>query len=385
MTYAQFPFFARRDGVAFFLFGCLVGLLAGGTFPRNVEAQQGPSLRSVERPIQVTVDPTYQRYERTDGQALTQVSTHLALQVPINTQLTVEAQAGVARMGGGGLHQVQGLTDATGRILYAQPLGDGSLVFSARVNVPVGKQRLDTAAVRTTRQIGQNYYDFPVSSFSRGLSVSPRVTWAYPVTDRLAVGVGVGYQHHRGFQPQAGQEGDYVPGDGIRVNGGADYKLAETSAIGIDVAMKRYAADRLNGARQFEAGTRMSGTLRYLHRSGFTTVRGVLRYANWEESEFGYQFGRGPRRGQVIPSHAMALSSLQVRLREGIRLSVRLSGHRYAQTIREGSQGDAKTVGRAYLSPAFDLGRTLTLSPHGQVTYGSYFGFGGGVRIVGAF
>jgi hypothetical protein len=327
----------------------------------------------------------YQRYESADGQVLTEMSTRLTAQVPITTRLTVEARAGIARMDGQSLTQVQGLTDATARVMYAQPTGEGSVVFSARVNAPVGKQRLDEQALSTTRLISQNYYDFRVTSFSRGLSVSPQVTWAYPVTDRLAIGIGAGYQHQRGFRPRADMDDPYVPGDGLGANGGVDYKVTENSALGLDVAFKRYRPDQLGGVRQFDAGSRIAGTLRYLHRSGFTTIRGVLQYANWEESEFGYQIGEGPTRGQVIPSHAMALASYQTRFQEGIRFSVRVSGHRYAETIREGPQGDAKTVGRAYVSPSFGIGETLTLAPHGQVTYGSYLGFGGGLRIEGTF
>jgi hypothetical protein len=335
--------------------------------------------------VRIAIDPTYQRYESVGGEELTQLSTYLTAQVPITSRLTVEGQAGVARMGGGRLPNVQGLTDATGRVMYAQPIGEGSLVLSTRINAPVGKQNLDTAAVRTTQRISQNYYDFRVSSFSRGLSVSPRVTWAYPVSDRLAIGIGVGYQHYRGFRPQARLESDYVPGDGIGVNSGADYKLTETSALGVDLAVKRYGADQLGGSRQFDAGTRVAGTLRYLQRSGFTTIRGVLRYTNWEESKYLYQIDDGPQRGQVIPSHAMALASYQTRILEGIRLSVRASGHRYTATIQEGGRGDAKTVGRVHISPSVEVGEIFTLAPHGQVTYGSYLGLGGGLRIEAAF
>jgi hypothetical protein len=81
----------------------------------------------------------------------------------------------------------------------------------------------------------------------------------------------------------------------------------------------------------------------------------------------------------------MALASYQTRFQEGIRLLVRVSGHQYMATIQDGPRGDAKTVGRMYVSPSFDLGETLTLAPHGRVTYGSYLGFGGGLRIEGTF
>lgn len=345
----------------------------------QARAQTGPTLRSVDRAVEIALDPTYQYYETEQGRGLTQASSRLTASVPVGQRFTVEARAGYARTGGDRLSQVGGLTDAVGRLRYDRPLGEGSVVASATVNAPAGKEQLSPDALRTMRFVSQNFYDFAVSSYSRGLSVAPRVTWAVPVTDRLAVGIGAGYQYQRGFEPRANR-GEYVPGNGAGVNAGVDYKLTRTSALGVDVAYRRYGPDRFEGARSFEAGARISGTLRYLFRAGFTTVRAVARYANWEESTFGYRAG-GPDRGPIVPSHALLLGSVQTRLSEAIDLRVRASGHRYAETLRARSKG----VGRLFLSPAFEVAEGLTLAPHTAVSYGSYLGLGGGLRIEGEF
>lgn len=355
-----------------------------GLGEQAVHAQNGPSLRSVDRPLRVAVDPTYQYYETEDEQTLTELSTHLTASVPIGQRFTVQAQAAYAQMdaeqlGNQPTTQVRGVTDATGRVMYARPVGEGSLVMSAAVNVPTGKSKLDPDELGTTGVISQNFYDFRVSSFSRGLTVAPRVTYAVPINDRVAVGIGAGYQHQRGFQPQAGR-GEYVPGDGLGVNGGLDYRLTDASALGVDLAFKRFAADQRAGQDRFDAGSRISGTLRYIVRSGFTTVRAVARYANWEESEFGYRSGDAER-GQVIPSHAMLLGSYETRLTERTDLEVRASGHRYAETI----QSDQKLFGRASVAPSFELTEQVIVAPHGTATYGSHFGAGGGIRLEGRF
>lgn len=348
---------------------------------QHATAQEGPSLRSVDRPVQVALNPVYQYYETSSGQELTELSTKLSASVPIGQRFTVQARAGYARMGGGdNLAQVRGLTDAEGRVTYARPTGDGSIVFSATVSAPTGKQKLSGEELTTTRIISRNFYDFEVTSFSRGLSISPQVTWAFPVNDRFAVGVGAGYKHQRGFRPRADLNSDYVPGDGIGGNAGFDYQVTETSALGVDVSFRRYAADKVNGNPRFDAGTRISGTARYLVRSGFTTIRVLGRYANWEKSEFGYQFGDAER-GQIIPSHAMLLGSYKTRLTEIIDLRVRASGHHYAETI----QADRKILGRVYASPSFELTDQIALAPHGTASYGSYLGLAGGLRILGQF
>lgn len=371
----------------------IVGLLlaVGSGFNvclQQAQAQGGPTLRSVDKPVRVALDPTYQYYETEEGQVLNQLSTQLTASVPVGQRVQVQARAGYAQMGGEGLKDVGGLTDAKGRVSYAQPVGEGSVVISATVNAPVGKQKLDSESVATTLWMGQNLYDFRVTSFSRGLSVSPQMTWAFPVSDRWAVGLGAGYQHQRGFRPQADMQADYVPGDGVGANGGFDYKVTETSAVGLDLAYKRYRPDRLGGDRRFRAGNRLAGTVRYLHRSGFTTIRAVGRYASWEESEFGYQFGAdSPDRGQVIPSHGMTQVTYQGRMVDDVggggplRMEVRISGHWYGSTVRS----DETLFGRVGVSPSIAVTDGVTIAPHGRFTYGSYLGVGGGLRVEGEF
>lgn len=358
--------------------GCL-GSTAG--IVPQVHAQ-GPSLQSDRQPIQVSVDPTYQYYETDGGRVLTQLSTYLSAYVPVTQRVGIQARAGYARMGGDDLKQVHGPTDVSGRITYAQPVGEGSVVFLVRANAPTGKQHLTPDEAATTRPISQNFYDFRVSSFSRGTSIAPQVTWAVPLSERFVVGVGASYQYQRGFQPQAGFTSDslYTPGDGVKVNGGVDYKITEGSAIGVNGTFRRYEEDTVNGQPRFDAGNQFSGTLRYLRQSGFTSIRVVARYSTWEESRFGFRVGN-PAQGQVIPEHGMLLGSYSTRLTDAVDLSVRTSGHWYGETL----QSDQKIVGRLYLSPSFELDEMITLSPHGTAAYGSYLGLGGGVRVTGRF
>ena len=372
---------ARPPQLATLLVGVGLLMFAFGSTSDAQAQTEGPSLRDTRRPVQVAIDPTYQYYETSNGQVLTQLSTWLTAVVPVTQQLTVQARAGYARMGGDGLLQIRGPTDVVGKVTYARQLADASVVLSVAANAPTGKQELTTQELQTTRPISQNFYDFRVTSFSRGLSVSPQVTVAYPITDRFAVGIGGGYQYQGGFRPQASLESDYVPGNGIGVNAGADYKITNSSALGIDIAYRRYGEDTVGGTPQFEAGSRMAGTLRYLLRSQFTTVRAVLRYARWEESKFGLRGGQLQRQGQILPPHGLALVSYQTRLMEGVRVSARLSGHVYRETI----SGGQKSFGRAYVAPSFEIGELVTIEPHGTFTYGSYLGLGGGVRVAGSF
>jgi hypothetical protein len=75
------------------------------------------------------------------------------------------------------------------------------------------------------------------------------------------------------------------------------------------------------------------------------------------------------------------MGSYRAPITDRIGIRARLSGHHYAETI----QADAKILGRAYVSPSFEFGDAVTLAPHGTVTYGSYLGVGGGLRVQGEF
>jgi len=379
MSDAIFRSHASKALVASLLIGLIAGMLG---VAQEVRGQsEGPSLRSTERPIRVALDPTYQYVETENGRVLNELSSRLTAFVPIADRFGVRAGIGYAQMGQNtNLSQVTGLTDARGAITYAQPAGDGSVVMTLEVNAPTGKTPLAQNELDVVRRISQNFYDFRVTSFSRGFSVAPRVTWALPLTDRLAVGIGAGYKHQRGFQPRAGLQQDYVPGDGVTVNAGFDYQVAQASAVGLDFSFRRYASDELGGAQQFTPGNQYAGTARYLLRSGFKTVRAVVRYASWEQSEFGYAVG-SPQRGQVLPPHGMALGSYETRVAEGIRLVTRASGHWYGETVQSGQ----KMFGRVTIAPSFAVGEYVRLVPHGSASYGSYLGVGGGLRIEGEF
>ena len=189
------PFFSLRGIVA--VIG-IIGMLGGISKAQT----QGPSLRSDRQPVRVTVDPTYQYYDSEEGGALTQLSNSLSVFVPVTQRLSVRARGAYARMDGSGLDPIQGLTDISGRLSYAQPVGNGSIVFQVRANAPTGKDELTASELATTRPISQNFYDFRVTSFSRGSSIAPQVTWAVPLSDRLVVGIGGSYQYRRGFRPR---------------------------------------------------------------------------------------------------------------------------------------------------------------------------------------
>lgn len=363
----------------------LVGLLAVvmglSSSIAETYAQERPTFRAMQDPVRVSVDPTYQFYQVENDRTLTQFSTRVSAVIPLNSNVHVRAHGSYAQMNGDELVSVQGLTDMRGSFVYARSINESTLVAALDVNVPLGKQELTEAELETTRQVSQNFYGFRVSSFSRGFSAAPRVLWAVPVTDDLVIGIGGSYQHQRGYRPAAAMEAPYVPGDGFTLNTGFDYVLTSQSGLGMDLVFRRYGTDQSDGVDRFNVGNQLAGSVRYLYRSGFTTIRVIARFANWEDSEFGFRSATEPERGQVIPSHGMLMAQYQTRLAAGYRLMVRASAHQYSKTV----QSDTQTLGRLRVAPSFALTDALTLAPHGSVTFGSFTGVAAGIRVESRF
>lgn len=273
--------------------------------------------------------------------------------------------------------QVRGLNDIQGTITYARPIGDGSLVFNLNANLPVGKQELSPEQLRTTTFTSNNFYDFKVSSFGRGLSLAPRLTGALPLTERLVIGIGGSYQHQRGYRPSQEMDQLYIPGDAIEGRVGLDYQTTRSSLLGVDASFQYHQTDREGDLERFESGNKLVGRVRYLYRDGFTAFRVLARYANWEESRlYGLTAGE-PIERRVIPSHGMGVISYQTRFDSGLRLSTRLAGHWYSET----DVFDTKTFGTIRVSPSVQLGQTMILAPHAKYTAGSIMGIEGGIRL----
>lgn len=347
-------------------------------------AQDGSGLlRSQSQPLRVSVTPVYQQFTD-EGQTVSELSSQIGMVIPLGQRFQVRARGQYASIEGKNFTRVNGLNDFRGTVTYAQPIGEASLVFNLNANLPVGKRELSTEELQTTTFTSNNFYDFKVSSFGRGLGLAPSVTAAVPITERLVVGIGGAYQYQRGYRPAQGMEELYIPGDAMEVKGGLDYQVSRSSLLGVDVAFQYHQTDRVGDLDRFESGNKLVGRARYLVRDGFTSFRIMARYANWEESRFlpllrtndGFTTGT-PVRRRVIPSHGMGLVSYRTRFDSGLRLSARLSGHWYSET----DVYDAKTVGSLRVSPSVKLAQTLVLAPHAKYTAGSFTGLEGGLRL----
>jgi hypothetical protein len=354
----------------------------GGAVPVEAQVEPGSvanTLTSEERPIRITVQPTYQRFED-EGRTLTQWSVPLQMVVPFRDRWQVSIRGSGASAGGDNVQTLSGLTDVQAALSYARPVGEGSVILNANVNAPTGKKELSQGEFITATLLSQNFYRFRVSSFGQGLGAGTGVTWAFPVTESVVFGLGGAFQYHASYDPVAGRQQEYDPGEEGRFTAGIDIQLTRMSALSADLSLFLYGTDTVGGGDRFDAGNYGSVRVQYLHRGDGQTLRILGRYRQQEKSTLPIRNG-SDRELQVLPSHGMLQARYTVGLSESVDVRVSAAGHWYEETTAFGG----KTLGTIGVEPRFAVGERVSIAPRAAYTAGDITGLEGGVGLMGQF
>jgi len=359
-----------------------VWVAAGAGQPASA---QSPLLTAEEQPVEIGVTPVAQTYEDA-GVRATEISTQIDLAIPIGRSVRLTAQGGAAQVQSDRGDLFAGLDDTQVGLVVAQQAGTGSFVARLDVGIPTGKQELTAGELATVQATSRSVYDFRIPSFGDGVSVVPRVSYAFPLGDNVVTGLGAAYQYLGSYQPIARANREYDPGNGLEVFGGVDAQINRSNSLSIDVRYARFGTAQAGGIDRLEPGNSYAGTVRYTYQATDAVVRFAAQYQKWEESSV-RAFLVGPdaptdaTRQQLVPSRMLAQASYQRRLGDTVSLRARMGG-RY---FRETDVTDRKRVGIAGLRAAFRLSSSWTLAPFASVTAGDFFGTSGGARIEARF
>lgn len=356
--------------------------IGGAVAPAEAQVEPGSAsnaLISEERPVRITVRPTYQQFED-ENQTLTQWSAPLAVVIPFQDRWQMTLQGSGASTGGDNLQTLSGLADVRAALSYAQPVGDGSVIFSANVNAPTGKEELSREEFTTATLLSQNFYRFRVPSYGQGFGVGTGLTWAVPVTESIVLGIGGSVRYNGSYQPLLGQQEEYDPGEEGRLTAGVDVQLGRLSALSADVSVVTYGTDTLGESEQFQAGNQFSVRVQYLREGERQTIRIVGSYREQEKSTLPLRRDAN-RDQQVLPSHGKAEGRYTVSLVEGVDLRTTASGHWYAET----SGSESKVLGRVGIEPRFAVGEVITIAPRAAYTAGDVTGLEGGLGLLAQF
>lgn len=374
-----------------FALGVLVCYIA--SIPNRAYGQAGSSgvedaLTSEQRPVRLIFQPVYQYISDGDlGVTLTESSAQLQAIVPFGERWQLSVAGSGASASGSAeatdaererdIQNLSGFSDIRSSLSYVQPVGDGSVIFTLNASAPTGKQELTSDEFITARFLSQSFYQFRVPSFGQGATGGGSATWAVPVGEDLVLGIGGSYQYRGSYSPEVGGEAEYTPGNEIRVTGGADFRLTQTSAFSANASLFVYGTDTVDGVEQFEVGNQIKVALQYIHQTGFQTIRVLTRYRSQEKSTLPVVNGQSEQL-QILPSRATLQSRYSTRLADQVRLGLFASGQWYDETEAFGS----KTLLAGGATVQLAVGNGFSIVPRVAYTTGSITRIEAGLGFV---
>ena len=216
----------------------------------SAEAQVGQS--ASRRQDYIRIMPIYQRWTEGNGNRFAQFSVPIYVRLALGRNLAVAMRGGQAMASGDNLQKLSGLTDTQLSCNYSM----ANFIFTLGLNLPSGKRALTYDEFLTTSLLSLNHYNFQVPNYGQGFNVSPAFTWALPVSEKFAVGLGASYQYKGRFKPLALID-NYDPGDEVLLTGGLDWRAGETAKLSIDLIFTLYGTDKIDASAVFAAGNRV--------------------------------------------------------------------------------------------------------------------------------
>ncbi|NIW79317.1 MAG: hypothetical protein GWN16_07585 [Calditrichae bacterium] len=206
-----------------------------------------------------------------------ELSTQVFFSYPVVDRLNL-AFNGARVSTGGDSKSISGFTDVQISANYF--LTSFDLVLSLGVNLPSGESQLSEPDFQTSLLLSDPIFRFQVPNMGQGWRVSPGVSWAKKINDRLAVGIGAAYQAISEYKFRKEITETYDPGDEWAVAGGFDMRLSRATLMSCDLLFTFYGTDKLENVVVIEAGNKMVlkiGFLKYFDRDKMELL---ARYRN---------------------------------------------------------------------------------------------------------
>ncbi|MEM1043017.1 MAG: hypothetical protein AAGI91_10345 [Bacteroidota bacterium] len=330
--------------------------------------------------VRVSLEGVYQRFTD-EGQDLAEVSVPLGVYLPLGANVALGLNANYAAVSGSEIETLSAFGDVQFVASYFQPVGDGSVVLSLGFNANTGSSALTFEEFEAATRASQTVYDFRVPTFGQGLRVAPAVTYAFPLSDRVALGLGASYQYRGPYEPLADELDQYDPGEEVLLTGGTDLKVTDLSSVSLDVSYALNGTDSW-GAIEYEPGNTVSAAMQYLQLVGRHEVRVLARYQSRGEGRLPQATVLGGTAAETaVPTQLLVAATGQIEVAPVLRLGVLARARIYGESalVPEG-----QTLTDLGLVPTVRVGERLHLTGRFVYTLGSFSGFtaGGGMSIA---
>ncbi len=156
-----------------------------------------------------------------------------------NVHLLMQAGAQSGSLDAAETSSLSGATDAKAALQVQ--LAGRRLLLQAGVNIPTGRRELDAEQQRVAFALSPPFLGYRIRQAGRGLDVGGGMSWAVPLGDRWALGLGGSYLHRGSFRALKGGE-EIRPGGEITASAGFDGEIAGMS-VRADANRRIYGAD----------------------------------------------------------------------------------------------------------------------------------------------
>ncbi len=355
-----------------FLFSILLATLAA---PIALGQPSALYANAERQPFRVTMEGLFQRFSD-DGEDISEVSLPLGLFLPIGDNVALSMQTNYAAVSGSDIETVSRLGDAQFVASYFQPAGVGSLVFSLGVNATTGNSALSFQEFRTSTLAGQTAYDLRVPTFGQGIRVAPAVTYAFPVGERLALGLGVSYQYRGPYEPLDDLPDQYDPGEEVLLTAGADLGVTPTSSFSLDLSLGLNGTDTW-GPMTYEPGNTVTATAQYLLLLGFHQVRAVARYRDRGEGNLPNEAATAET---AVPTQIQFFTDVRYQVTPTFEVGALARVRNYGESAL---LGESQTLFDIGVNPAVAVTEQVSLTGRFVYTLGGFTGItaGGGLSL----
>ena len=239
----------------------------------------------INQQASVSMVPMFQQWTSGGVTLFSEVSSTLTWYQPLTREASVSLRTSYAAASGN-VTSLQSLNDVQLNLNYYFEPAD--MVFGLGLNLPSGKKKLTQGEFETSYLISNSLFRLQVPHYGTGFNISPTVSWAVPVSDRVVVGVGAMYFYRGSFDPVIALT-NYDPADEITLSAGCDVRLDPVSTVSFDAVFTIFGKDKVNNVEVFAPGRKLLGGVRFKRYLGFDELSfsAVARFRSNTEVRIG--------------------------------------------------------------------------------------------------
>jgi len=248
---------------------------------------------------------------------INQISVPLVLALPLGTNMHLILTHKPAYTWWEDQIKISGPSDTWVQMNYM--LVRNAVLVNLGVGVPTGKTRLNNDQLLMTQLLSKNIFRFSLPVYGQGLCLKGGIAGAYPISDRVILGMGAQYIKKGSYYPVdytytylVGNElysetysPEYQAGDEISGQVGLDIAVSQDVKVMVDLMMTHYGRDMLDGVETYGSGQKLMveggvfyrfpdekyiwGHILY-RRKGKSEIRQGLDFESEEYNSSGNQF-----------------------------------------------------------------------------------------------